>query len=115
MWKDSWEIIAAQPLPWLNKAPAVEQEVGSSTALRRQESSSLRTPVVWGRKVQTDTETTKSSESRQCVEMCKYKPPERRRPISENGKYVGKDVLLIDEELFACLINPAGFHKAAAE
>lgn len=41
MWKDSWEIIAAQPLPWLNKAPAVEQEVGSSTALRRQESSSL--------------------------------------------------------------------------
>lgn len=41
MWKDSGEIIAEQPLPRLNKAPAVEQEVGSSTALRRQESSSL--------------------------------------------------------------------------
>lgn len=40
MWKDSWEIIAAQPGPGLNKGPAVEQEVTSGTAQRRHQPSS---------------------------------------------------------------------------
>ncbi|CAB1459911.1 unnamed protein product [Pleuronectes platessa] len=40
MWKDSREIIAVMPGPGPNKGPAVEQEVTSGMALRRQQSSS---------------------------------------------------------------------------
>lgn len=107
MWKDSWEIIAAKPAPRLNKGPAVEQEVGSSAALCRQESSPLPQHQWFGvGKVKADTETTKSPESPQCVRV-EMGPANLNRQrdggrLEKHGKYEGKEVLLIDKERLAC-------------
>lgn len=99
MWKDSWEIIAAKPAPRLNKGPAVEQEVGSSAALCRQESSSLPERQSFG------AGKSKLTLRQQSLQKAP-EPPDRWRAIGESVKHRGKDVLLIDKECFVFFFGP---------